>query len=168
MGSRSGSIDPGILLYLMRERGYTGEQLDEMLNKSSGLKGIAGTSDMRQVIQNMQEGDELATLAFQMFVHRLRTFIGAMLASLDGLDALVFAGGIGEHSPDVRAAACEPFGFLGIALDEQKNAHASDDGDIAAPACPGSRADDSYARGVDHRSGLLAVGGRTKKVRKNH
>lgn len=134
MGSRSGSIDPGILLYLMRERGYSGEQLDRMLNKSSGLKGIAGTSDMRQVIQRMQEGDELATLAFQMFVHRLRTFIGAMLASLGGLDVLVFAGGIGEHSPDVRAAACEPFGFLGMTLDEERNAQTPNDADIAAPA----------------------------------
>jgi acetate kinase len=131
MGSRSGSIDPGILLYLQREHGYTAAQLNTMLNESSGLQGIAGTGDMRQVIQRMRQGDELATLAFQMFAHRLRSFTGAMLASLGGLDALVFAGGIGEHSPEVRAAACKPFGFLGIALDEQKNAHTPGDEDIA-------------------------------------
>ena len=134
MGSRSGSIDPGILLYLQREHGYSADQLNKMLNESSGLKGIAGTSDMRQVIQRMREGDELATLAFQMFAHRLRSFTGAMLASLGGLDALVFAGGIGERSPDVRAAACQPFGFLGIELDEQKNAQTPGDADITAPA----------------------------------
>ncbi|HEV2580886.1 MAG TPA: acetate kinase [Ktedonobacteraceae bacterium] len=132
MGSRSGSIDPGVLLYLIREHGYSASQLNTLLNESSGLKGIAGTGDMRQVVQRMQAGDQLASLAFQMFAHRLRSAIGAMMASLGGLDALVFAGGIGEHSAEVRAAACAPFGFLGIQSDERKNAQISNDGDIAA------------------------------------
>jgi acetate kinase len=136
MGSRSGSVDPGILLYLLREHGYSAAQLSVMLNESSGLKGIAGTSDMRQVLQRMGEGDEVARLAFDMYVHRLRSAIGAMLVSLGGLDALVFAGGVGEHSAQVRRAACAPFDFLGVYLDEWKNAQPTGDMDIAAPTSP--------------------------------
>lgn len=132
MGNRSGSIDPGILLYLMREKGYSVEQLDATLNTQSGLKGIAGTGDMRQVLQNMREGDARSRLAFEMFAHRLRSGIGAMLASLGGLDALVFTGGIGENAAEVRAAACDAFGFLGLTLDAQKNTHSPADEDIAA------------------------------------
>ncbi len=131
MGSRSGSVDPGILFYMQRERRYTSSQLDTILNKASGLKGIAGSSDMRQVLQKMHEGDRLSRLAFDIFMHRLRASIGAMLASLGGMDALVFAGGIGENAAEVRAAACKAFGFLGLNLDEQKNARSPADEDIA-------------------------------------
>ncbi len=135
MGSRSGSVDPGILLYLLREKHYTGERLNTMLNKQSGLGGIAGTGDMRQVMQGVRDKDERATLAFDMYIHRLRSGIGALLATLGGLDALVFAGGVGENSAEVRAATCQPFGFLGLKLDTQKNARSSndEDRDIAAP-----------------------------------
>ncbi len=132
MGSRSGSIDPGILFYLQREKGYTADQLNTTLNKASGLKGIAGSGDMRQVLQQMHAGDARARLAFDMFTHRLRSCIGAMLSSLGGLDALVFAGGIGENAAAVRAAACEAFGFLNLELDMQKNAKSPADEDIAA------------------------------------
>ena len=133
MGSRSGSIDPGILLYLLREKKYSVEQLNTTLNKASGLKGVAGSGDMRQVLSDMHEGDIRAKLAFEVYAHRLRFYIGAMLASLGGLDALVFAGGVGENAAAVRTAACESFGFLGIELDEQKNAQSPADEDIAAP-----------------------------------
>ncbi|HEU0003462.1 MAG TPA: acetate kinase [Ktedonobacteraceae bacterium] len=132
MGSRSGSVDPGILFYMQREKGYTVDQLNTTLNKASGLKGIAGSGDMRQVLQKMRRGDARARLAFDMFTHRLRSSIGAMLASLGGLDALVFAGGIGENAAEVRAAACKAFGFLGLKLDAQKNAQSPADEDIAA------------------------------------
>ena len=132
MGSRSGSVDPGILLYLQREKGQSAEDLDTTLNKSSGLKGISGSSDMRQVLQNLKEGNARAKLAFDMFVHRLRFYIGAMLATLKGVDVLIFAGGIGENAPDVRAAACEAFAFLGLKLDQQKNSQSPPDQDIAA------------------------------------
>ena len=131
MGSRSGSIDPGILFYMQREKGYTADQLNTTLNKASGLKGIADSGDMRQILRKMHEGDERARLAFDMFTHRLRSYIGAMLASLGGLDALVFAGGIGENAAEVRAVACEAFSFLGLKLDEQKNARSPADEDIA-------------------------------------
>ncbi len=132
MGSRSGSVDPGILLYLQQQKGYPVAQLDSILNKASGLKGIAGLGDMRGVLHAMQEGNTQARLAFDMFVHRLRYYIGAMLATLGGLDALVFAGGIGENSADVRAAACASFAFLGLKLDLQKNAQSPADQFISA------------------------------------
>jgi acetate kinase len=131
MGSRSGSVDPGILFYMQREKGFTAEQLNTTLNKASGLKGIAGSGDMRSILQKMHAGDTRARLAFDMFTHRLRSFIGAMLASLEGLDALVFAGGIGENAAEVRTAACQAFGFLGLKLDEQKNARSPADENIA-------------------------------------
>jgi acetate kinase len=134
MGSRAGSVDPGILLYLLQHEGYTPQQLDEMLNKQSGLKGISGlSSDMRVILQKRSEGNERANLAFEMFVHRLRASIGAMLAVLGGLDALVFSGGIGENSPEVRAAACEALGMLGLELDAQRNGQVGKDQDIASP-----------------------------------
>ena len=133
MGSRSGSVDPGILTYLMREKGYSADQLDTMLNKESGLKGISGiSSDMREILSARKEGNERAMLAFDMYVYRLRFFIGAMLATLQGADAIVFAGGVGEHAPAIRAATCEAFGFLGFKLDPEKNAQSPVDEDIAA------------------------------------
>src|SRR6185437_15206237 len=98
MGTRCGSIDPGVLTYLMRSTQITGEQLDDILNKRSGLRGISGTSsDMREIQTEVERGNELAQLAFDMFVHRLRSGIGSMAAVLGGMDALIFTGGIGEH-----------------------------------------------------------------------
>ena len=132
MGTRSGSVDPGIITYLMRHSGFTGQQLDEMLNTRSGLLGISGISgDMRQIVAAMKDGHPRAKLAFEMFVHRLQAGIGAMIAALGGIDALVFTAGIGENSPEVRAAACANFGFLGLKLDAVKNAQASADQDIS-------------------------------------
>lgn len=135
MGSRSGTVDPSILTYLQREKGYQADQLDRILNKESGLQGISGlSSDMRQIQQAMREGNQRAALAFRLFVYRLRYFIGAMLATLGGLDVLAFTGGISEHSPEVRAAACEAFAFLNLHIDQEKNAASSVDTDIATPA----------------------------------
>lgn len=133
MGTRSGSVDPGILTYLLRN-GATPERLDEVLNRESGLLGLSGlSSDMRQVLAARREGNERAKLAFDVYVHRLRAGIGAMLAALGGADALVFSAGVGENSPEVRAAACESFAFLGLRLDLQKNEAARPDADVAAP-----------------------------------
>jgi acetate kinase len=123
MGTRSGSVDPGILTYLMREKHLNGQALDDLLNKKSGLLGISGVSgDMREIVAAMKGGNDRAKLAFDIFVHRLQTGIGAMIAALGGIDALVFTAGIGEHSPEVRAAACANFGFLDLKLDAAKNA----------------------------------------------
>jgi acetate kinase len=134
MGTRSGSIDPGILTYLLRQEHYTGEQFDELLNKKSGLLGISGTSgDMREIVASMTAGDARAKLAFDIFVHRLRSGIGAMIAVLGGIDALILSAGIGENSSEVRAAACANFGYLKLALDPAKNSEAlGHDHDIAS------------------------------------
>ncbi len=122
MGSRSGSVDPGILIYLLRQGSYTVEQLDYILNKGSGLSGISGISgDMRQIKAAIKSGEIRAQLAFDIYIHRLRSSIGSMLGSLGGLDALVFTAGVGENVPEVRQAACEAFEFLGIKIDIDKN-----------------------------------------------
>lgn len=134
MGTRSGSVDPGILTYLMRQGGLAGQQLDELLNTKSGLLGISGISgDMRQIVAAMNDGQSRAKLAFDIFVHRLKSGIGAMIAVLGGTDALVFTAGIGENSPEVRAAACSNLGFLGLKLDPARNAQSSTDQDISLP-----------------------------------
>jgi acetate kinase len=134
MGTRSGSVDPGILTYLMRQRHFLDEKLDDVLNKKSGLLGISGISgDMREVLAAMQNGDEpakaRAQLAFDMYLHRLRSGIGAMIAVLGGIDALVFTAGVGENSQEVRAAACENLGFAGVKLCHAKNAQSPLKGD---------------------------------------
>jgi len=132
MGTRSGSIDPGILTFLLREEKLTGAQLDEVLNKKSGLLGISGvSSDMRQIVYAMKLGNARAKLAFDIFVHRLRSGIAAMVASIGGMDALVFTAGIGENSSDVRAAACGNLGFLGVTLDAARNRTSRGDEDIS-------------------------------------
>ena len=134
MGTRSGSVDPGILTYLMREQQLTAQSLDDLLNKKSGLLGISGISgDMRQIVSAMNERNDRAKLAFDIFVHRLRSGIGAMIAILGGLDALVFTAGIGENSAELRQAACTNFNFLGLQLDPAKNASPRADRDISLP-----------------------------------
>lgn len=116
MGTRSGSIDPGLVLYLLQQQSYSVEGLIHILNHGSGLQGITGmSSDMRHVLQAKEAGDEQSTLAFAMFIHRLRAAIGAQLAALNGCDALVSTGGIGERSALVRQEACQAFAFLGLA-----------------------------------------------------
>jgi len=132
MGTRSGSVDPGILTYLMRQDRLDGKTLDEMLNAKSGLLGISGvSSDMREVVTAMKEGNARAKLAFDIFVHRLRSGIGSMIAALNGIDALVFTAGIGENSAEVRAAACANLGFLGLAIDPEKNLSSPTESDIS-------------------------------------
>jgi acetate kinase len=133
MGTRSGSVDPGILTYLVRQGGLQPGDIDDVLNQKSGLLGISGLSeDMREILSSMKQGHSRARLAFDIYVHRLQAGIGAMVAVLGGVDALVFTAGVGENSPEVREAACKPFSFLGLKLDSEANQHASPDGDIAA------------------------------------
>jgi acetate kinase len=134
MGARSGSIDPGILIYLLRQEGFNADTLDQMLNQESGLKGVSGVSaDMRRIRAAIEQNNSRAKLAFDVYIHRLRAQIGSMLPSLGRLDALVFTAGVGENSPDVRASACEAFEFLGLKLDDSKNSHNPKDQDIATP-----------------------------------
>lgn len=132
MGSRSGSVDPGILIYLLRQSNYSAERLDYVLNKASGLRGISAiSSDIPQVIEAIAQGNYRAQLAWDIYIHRLRSGIGAMLANLGRLDVLVFTAGVGEHSAGIRQAACDTFGFLGLKIDPQKNQQQPVDQDIA-------------------------------------
>ena len=134
MGTRSGSVDPGILTYLMRQGQLDGQEIDELLNQKSGLLGISGlSSDMRDILAGIQRGHERAKLAFDIYVHRLRAAIGGMAAVLGGVDALVFTAGVGENSPEVRAAACKGLEFLGLKLDCKTNARPTLDQDISTP-----------------------------------
>src|SRR6266536_2272659 len=137
MGTRSGSSDPGILTHLMRTASAKESELDDVLNHRSGLLGISGISaDMRDIVKAISDGNKRAKLAFEIFVHRLQAGIGAMAASLGGLDALIFTAGIGENSVEVRRATCEKLGFIGIQLDDTRNSAAKLDLDIS---CPGYR-----------------------------
>jgi acetate kinase len=133
MARRSGSVDPGMLLYLMRQHGLSAADLETALNERSGLLAVSGVSaDMRQVLAAAERGNARAQLARDLFVRRIVGTIGAMVATLDGLDALIFTGGIGEHSATIRAAVCESLGYLGLSLDAPGNAATRADGDIAA------------------------------------
>lgn len=137
MGTRSGSVDPGILTYLMRQGQLQGQEIDDVLNQKSGLLGISGISgDMRDVLAAMKQGHARAKLAFDIYVHRLQAGIGAMAAVLGGMDALVFTAGVGENSAEVREATCRQLPFLGLNLDAAANAGASPDQDIATPDSP--------------------------------
>lgn len=137
MGTRSGSIDPGLLLYLLKKGHYTVEELEQVLERQSGLLGISGiSSSMQEIEAAMQKGERRAELAFRMFVQRLCWHIGAMSACLEGLDVLIFTGGIGEKSHRVREATCQRLAFLGITLDKNKNMSTTEDEDIAAPSSP--------------------------------
>ena len=130
MGTRSGSIDPGILIYLMREYDFTADRLDKMLNKDSGLKGVSGLSaDMRAILA--AQDNPQAKLAFEMYIYKLRSLMGSMLASLGGLDVLVFTAGVGENAVLVREQACQGWEFLGLRLDLEKNQSSPKDLDIA-------------------------------------
>jgi len=132
MGTRSGSVDPGILTYLMRQHQLEPQWIDDLLNKESGLLGISGVSgDMREIVSLMKRGHSRAELAFDIFVHRLVAGIGSMVAVLRGMDALVFTAGIGENSPEVREAVCQSLTFLGLNLDVDANSNVSPDADIA-------------------------------------
>ena len=138
MGTRSGSIDPGILIYLMREKGYTYKQLDRQLNKESGLKAVSGLSgNMRELQPAIDEGNAQAKFAVDMYVYRLSAGIAAMAASLKGLDALVFAGGVGENTSLVREGVCDSLAFLGIELSKEKDL--SGQGDPSGKALRDSR-----------------------------
>lgn len=138
MGTRSGDIDPAIPLYLAREHGYTVEALDELLNKRSGLLGLAGRSDMRELVAAAEAGDERATHALDVYVHRLRRYIGGYAAELGGIDAVVFTAGVGENSAYVRRRAIAGLEFLGLAVDEPRNLAPSREARAISPE--GSRA----------------------------
>jgi acetate kinase len=129
MSTRSGSVDPGLVLWLIRSRGMDPAAVEQALERESGLLGLAGTGDMRELLERT-EGDSNARLAFAVYCHRLRACVAAMTASLGGIDGLVFTGGVGERSPHVRAAAIDGLGFLGVDLDSEQNQRATGERDL--------------------------------------
>jgi acetate kinase len=131
MATRSGTVDPGLVLWLEEHEHLSPGDVANALEHRSGLLALAGTADMREIQTRAAAGDETATAAFGVFVHRLVTGIGAMTAAAGGLDALVFTGGIGEHSPAVRAAATRRLGHLGVLVDAKYNDGAQHDTDIS-------------------------------------
>ena len=132
MATRSGSVDPGLVLWLEEHAHTPPAELAATLEHRSGLLGLAGTADMRAIVDAAAAGGADAQLALDVYVHRLRAAIAAMTASLGGIDALAFTGGVGEHSPAVRALAAERLGFLGIELDEARNEAGPDEREIGA------------------------------------
>ncbi len=122
MGTRSGDVDPAVLFQLARRAGMSIDDLDTLLNKRSGLLGLAGVSDMRDVVEGAERGDAAATLAFEVYLHRLRTYAGAYLAQLGGADVISFTAGVGENSAAVRAGALSTLGFAGVEIDPARNA----------------------------------------------
>lgn len=135
MVTRSGTVDPGMLIWLLRDGRLSFDQLTDGLNHHSGLAGLAGGSgDMRDVLEGRRTGDLDASLAFDVYIHRLRHGIAAMAASLDGIDVLAFTGGVGQHLPDVRHAAVEGLTHLGLAVDAARNQTALGDADISSHA----------------------------------
>ncbi len=132
MGTRGGDMDPSIILHVMAKEGLTASEANAMLNKHSGLIGVSGvSSDMREIENSYTEGHKRATYAFEMFTYRIKKYVGAYAAAMGGLDILVFTGGIGENSPLVREAVCKELEFMGIKIDQQKNAEKKND--LSAP-----------------------------------
>jgi acetate kinase len=121
MGTRSGDIDPALHFFIMRQRGISADELERSLNSQGGLKGICGLNDMREIIDDAGRGNDRAELAIQMFCYRIKKYIGAYMAVLGGVDAIVFTGGIGENASVVRQGVCKDLEHLGVAVDGDKN-----------------------------------------------
>jgi acetate kinase len=156
MATRSGSVDPGVLIWVQRHGGLSIDDVERALDRESGLLGLTGTSgDMRRVLATAEQGDERAQLAIAVYIHRLRGAVAAMTAAMGGLDAVVFTGGVGENSAPVREQTCAGLGFLGVTLDVARNTETSStDRDIATGDSParvlvvGAREDREIAREV--------------------
>jgi acetate kinase len=157
MATRSGSVDPGLLLWLLERESVSVGEMAEALEHEAGLQALAGTADMREVLARADD-DDRARLALDVYVHRLRAGIAAMTAALGGLDALVFTGGVGERAPAVRAAAADGLAFLGVAIDPAANAAAGDaDADVSAPGAAARTL-------VVHAREDLAIAGQVREV----
>jgi acetate kinase len=136
MATRSGSVDPGLVLWLQTHAGITADELGDALEKRSGLAGLAGTGDLREVLARAAAGDAQAELAREVYLHRLAGSVAAMTAALGGLDAVAFTGGVGENSAEIRSRAAARLGFLGVHVDNDRNDTGSTDRDIGSPDAP--------------------------------
>ncbi len=154
MATRAGDVDPGLLLWLLEQGQLSAADVAQALEHDSGLRGLAGTGDMREVLAAASRGEPDAVLGLDVYVHRLRAGIGAMAAALGGVDALVFTGRVGERAPEVRRQTAAGLGFLGVSLEDAANAAAAGDADVGAAGAPArtlvveSREDLEIARAV--------------------
>ncbi len=133
MGTRSGDIDPAVTFHLMRVAGMSADEIDVLLNKKSGLIGLCGDNDMREIRRRIDEGDERAQLAFDIYIHRLKKYIGAYYAVLGRVDAVAFTAGVGENAAPVRAAAIAGLEEMGLAVDADLNAVRADSARVISP-----------------------------------
>ena len=127
MGTRSGDLDPSIIFFLVKELGYSIEEVINILNKESGMKGLTGNTDMRDITARINRGDKEAKLAYDIYAYRIKNFIGSYAAAMNGLNAIVFTAGIGENDSLMRKLVCQNMDFLGIELNEELNAKRSSD-----------------------------------------
>ena len=127
MGTRTGDLDPAVLVHLSRRGGYTIDQLDDLLNRKSGLLGLTGSGDMRDVRQKANAGDERAQLGLAVYAHRIRHYLGAYMLLVGGADAIVFTAGIGENDAQLRADVLEGLEWLGVKLSPERNESPSRD-----------------------------------------
>ncbi|RXF71664.1 acetate/propionate family kinase [Arcticibacter tournemirensis] len=137
MGTRCGNIDASVVFYLVSQLGYDIEQVDALFNKRSGMLGLTGYSDMRDILKAIEEGDENARLAYDMYAYRIKKYIGAYASALNGLDAIIFTAGVGENDKNLREVVCSNMDFLGIEIDKDKNRERS--GELREVNTPGSR-----------------------------
>jgi acetate kinase len=133
MATRSGTVDPGLVTWLLQNAGMTVDQVADALEHESGLLGVAGTADMAEVEAGAARGDARSQLAIGLYLHRLRAGIASMAGAMNGLDVLAFTGGVGENAASIRAGAVAGLGFLGAQIDEDANASLVPDADITAP-----------------------------------
>ena len=134
MGTRCGSVDPAIVTTVMKKYNLTPDEMDTVMNKKSGMLGITGdTSDNRTIEQRAKQGDARAKLVENMFCHQLVKYIGGFAAAMGGVDAVIFTGGIGENNPQYRTRIAEKLAFLGVTIDEEKNALRGEEADITTP-----------------------------------
>jgi len=154
MATRSGSVDPGLVLWLQQHAGLSAEQVSDALEHRSGMAGLAGNADMRAVLAAAASGEPAARLAVDVYVHRLCGAVAAMAAAAGGLDVLVFTGGVGENAPEVRRLAADRLGFLGVAIDDAANLGCDPDRELSAEGAAvrtlvvAAREDLEIARGV--------------------
>ena len=152
MGTRSGDLDPAVHMHLHRSLGWSLEDIDRALNRESGLKGLAGENDFREVMRLRASGDAAAALAFDVYCYRIRKYVGAYYAVLGTVDAVVFTAGVGQHSAELRAAALSGLDRLGIVVDDVRNAGPDLRRDVRVPGRLGRRrARDPHQRGVRDR-----------------
>ncbi len=134
MGTRVGDVDPGALTFLMLKHNLTAEQLQKIINKESGMLGIAGKSDMREIESAVNAGDEIAKLGLDMYEQRITKYIGAYAAEMGGVDIIVFTGGVGENQTGLRANVCAPLAFMGVEIDAEANKVRGEETVISTPA----------------------------------